>query len=589
MGLANYFEHGYRDSLVEPDRVDWVESRNLPTSHPQAAARIMRATARDSTRTRKPVYHLSISFDPSDPVDRATMRQVADRTLRDLGLQEHQALIVAHKDRAHPHLHIMVNRVHPERCTAWSKSWDYARIERSLREQEKEHGLRVVPGRHSREPGRERAPALVRGDAKFLAAVQRDAGPHLAQPRSWAELERGLAGHGLSIRVHNGGFVFTDGVRKVRASEVDRAASRSHLERSLGALGAYRARQALATRTLDERAGRVEHGPKTPEPQAPPVAPATAAAVPQREAEPATPPQVAPTAAPLNERAAHVEHAPTAAEQVPRAAAPRPVEVQLRTPAPAPAAPKAPAPAAVSRPQPAPRLEWWQVALHRVADVIRAARLSDPEARSLDDIVEAGYHRAPQEAKRLRDLHQRALDDATRLRGPLAKVYTDAGDAARRLRRHEREHDIEQTLAALQATPEKFGTLQTTWFGRTAAARARLSEVVEPLQTAIRSGREFPSRAELEAAEQRAAEGIKAGIAAREAKRALLIRAAQYERDAADLLGPLLRAEASPQWIAEQLGRLLPPEDREAAQMVERVLRAALTRSREQRYGIDLF
>jgi hypothetical protein len=58
MGLANYFEHGYRDSLVEPDRVDWVESRNLPTSHPQAAARIMRATARDSTRTRKPVYHL---------------------------------------------------------------------------------------------------------------------------------------------------------------------------------------------------------------------------------------------------------------------------------------------------------------------------------------------------------------------------------------------------------------------------------------------------------------------------------------------------------------------------------------------------
>ncbi|HEY0154826.1 MAG TPA: relaxase/mobilization nuclease domain-containing protein, partial [Longimicrobium sp.] len=287
MGLANYFEHGYRDSLVEPDLVDWVESRNLPTSHPQAAARIMRATARDSTRTRKPVYHLSISFDPSDPVDRATMRQVADRTLRDLGLQEHQALIVAHKDRAHAHLHIMVNRVHPERCTAWSKSWDYARIERSLREQEKAHRLRVVPGRHSREPGRDRAPALVRGDAKFLAAVQRDAGPHLAQARSWAELERGLAGHGLSIRVHNGGFVFTDGVRKVRASEVDRAASRNHLERRLGSLGAYRARQALGARTL-ERAGRVEHGPKTPE-QAPTVAPAPAAEVPQREAEAAIP------------------------------------------------------------------------------------------------------------------------------------------------------------------------------------------------------------------------------------------------------------------------------------------------------------
>jgi hypothetical protein len=73
----------------------------------------------------------------------------------------------------------------------------------------------------------------------------------------------------------------------------------------------------------------------------------------------------------------------------------------------------------------------------------------------------------------------------------------------------------------------------------------------------------------------------------REAKQALLIRAAQYEREAADLLAPL--REASPQWIAEQLGRLLPPEDREAAQMVERVLRAAITRSNEQGYGIDLF
>ena len=354
----------------------------------------------------------------------------------------------------------------------------------------------------------------------------------------------------------------------------------------MGSLGAYRARQALTTRTLDERAGRVEHGLKTPE-QARPVTLATESTV--REAEPATPPQVAPTAAPLDERASHVEHAPTAAEPVPRAAAPRLVEVQPRTPAPAPATPKAPAPAAVSRPQPVPRLEWWEVALHRVADVIRAGRLTDAEVRRLGDIVEAGYHRAPQEAKRLRDLHQRALDDATRLRGPLAKVYTDAGDAARRLRRHEREHDFEQTLAALHATPDLFGTLQTTWLGRTAPARAHLPEVVEPLLAAVRSGREFPSRAELEAAEKRAEEGIKAGIAAREAKQALLARAAQYEQVAADLLAPLLRAGASPQWTAEQLGRLLPPEDREAAQMVERVLRAAITRSREQGHGIDLF
>jgi hypothetical protein len=63
-------------------------------------------------------------------------------------LQNHQALIVAHNDRQHPHVHIMLNRVHPERGTAWSNSWDFRRIEASLRAQEADLGLRVVPGKH---------------------------------------------------------------------------------------------------------------------------------------------------------------------------------------------------------------------------------------------------------------------------------------------------------------------------------------------------------------------------------------------------------------------------------------------------------
>jgi hypothetical protein len=84
--------------------------------------------------------------------------------------------------------------------------------------------------------------------------VRREAGPHLTGARSWAELERGLAGHGLSVRVDGRGLVVTDGVRKAKASDIDRSVSRAHLERRLGSLGEYRARQAVAARTLDDRA-----------------------------------------------------------------------------------------------------------------------------------------------------------------------------------------------------------------------------------------------------------------------------------------------------------------------------------------------
>lgn len=264
-GLAAYLERGHLDE-PNPDRVDWVESRNLPTERPQAAARIMAATARDSDSIQPPVYHLSISFDPADPVNRDTMRQVADRTLRDLGLQDHQALIVAHNDRGHPHMHLMVNRVDPERRNVWSNWNDYHRIEKSLRQQEQDLGLRVVPGRHARVPeqGRDpipRASERVRGDAEFLARVQKDAGPHLTGARSWAELERSLAAHGLAVEMKGRGMVVHDGAREVKASEVDPAASRHAVQRRLGQYGDYKARQAVAGRTLDERAARQERAP----------------------------------------------------------------------------------------------------------------------------------------------------------------------------------------------------------------------------------------------------------------------------------------------------------------------------------------
>jgi hypothetical protein len=182
--LAAYLdlERGHLNQLGS-ERVAWTESRNLPTRKPQVAAILMAATASASERCRKPVYHLSINFDPCDPVDRETMRRVVDRTLRDLGLTDHQTLIVAHCAREHPHVHIVVNRVHPERWTAWSNSWDYRRIEQSLRAQEAELGLRAVPGKHAPVP--DNAHPLIRpvservpGDANFVERVRAQAGPH---------------------------------------------------------------------------------------------------------------------------------------------------------------------------------------------------------------------------------------------------------------------------------------------------------------------------------------------------------------------------------------------------------------------------
>ena len=143
--LAEYLAKG--KSGDEPERVAWSESRNLPTNDPELAGTIMRATAAQNDRVRDPVYHLVLSFDPADQVDRATMERVADHVIAALKLQEHQILIVAHGDRAHQHMHLLVNRVHPETGRVWNRWQDRTILQQVLREEEKALGLRLVPGR----------------------------------------------------------------------------------------------------------------------------------------------------------------------------------------------------------------------------------------------------------------------------------------------------------------------------------------------------------------------------------------------------------------------------------------------------------
>jgi len=240
--LARYLLHGR--SGEEPERVAWTAGRNVGLDDPELAAAIMQATANANPQVEVPVYHLTINFDPADPVTPEQMQAVADRVLADLGLAEHQALMVAHRDRAHPHVHIMVNRVHPDTGVAWDRWKDRPQIERTLRELERELGLREVAGRLHQMDGKEppeRAPltsgerrqAERTGDPAFPDRVRAHL-PELRAARSWEELEATLAQHGLRLERKGQGLVITDGKQQVKASRVARDLSLRRLEQRFG-------------------------------------------------------------------------------------------------------------------------------------------------------------------------------------------------------------------------------------------------------------------------------------------------------------------------------------------------------------------
>ena len=133
-GVFQYLNHdkqrdgdtGHRDTS---NRVEWVATRNLATDDTEMASRIMAATARQQddikiasggsvvgNKSDQVVFHYSLGWHPSekDGLTKAEMLRAADESIRAIGGEDHQAMIYAHNDADHPHVHVVLNRVNPE-------------------------------------------------------------------------------------------------------------------------------------------------------------------------------------------------------------------------------------------------------------------------------------------------------------------------------------------------------------------------------------------------------------------------------------------------------------------------------------------
>ena len=232
----------------DESRVGWVETRNTLARDPRAVvAEMERDVALSRSRVEKPVYHLALSFDPTDAPTRDELRGAVDRTLRDLGLDDHPALVVAHIDTDHAHVHVMVSRVGAD-GKAWSTSFSNRRLRASIEAQERELGVRWT----GRNADRARAPVVEcaagggpptktspERDRGFAADVRSKALADLRAATSWRDLDARLAAHGLRVERKGRGAVVTDGTREAKLSSVSRSVSRPKLEARLGPLRAH--------------------------------------------------------------------------------------------------------------------------------------------------------------------------------------------------------------------------------------------------------------------------------------------------------------------------------------------------------------
>jgi len=169
-GLSQYLLKDQNRETTE--RVGMVQTLNLGDADGDQAWRLMLATANSANALKEAagikkgkavkntVYHYSINFNPDDELTPDIQRRAIVGSLKALGLDDHQALAVEHTDKAHNHIHIMVNLIDPangmsaaspQMCEDGKKRSKLSNSQRKLsswaQKFERDNGLIVTKGR----------------------------------------------------------------------------------------------------------------------------------------------------------------------------------------------------------------------------------------------------------------------------------------------------------------------------------------------------------------------------------------------------------------------------------------------------------
>lgn len=240
----------------------------------ESAAKEMRAAAADNPLVDVPVMHFQVAWRPGERPTEAQWQGCAERMIQALGFGEHQYLIAAHDDKEHFHVHVMLNRVHPETAKAHNPRLSQLTLHRVARELEHEFGWSESDGLYRWDRQRKEAVRNTKAELEAIrdrrelslgkTSQQMSRQDHfrdqpslkafvskqpatalrklLAGEADWQRVHHALSLHGLTMyKAEKGGYtvgVERSGVR-VKASEVFRFAfsgkdARSRTEAKLG-------------------------------------------------------------------------------------------------------------------------------------------------------------------------------------------------------------------------------------------------------------------------------------------------------------------------------------------------------------------
>ncbi|AKU21228.1 hypothetical protein ACZ75_06790 [Massilia sp. NR 4-1] len=225
----------------------------------------MKAVAAQNARVKNPVYHVMVSWPAQEHPSNDEAFACGAHVLSAVGMTGHQYVFAIHRDTNNAHMHIAVNRVHPETFSVVYPVRDFYKLDKAMRELElrfgwshdngpyvvcERNGIPVVEWRAVAKETKGHKPSAAadmerHGDQEsFISYVQ-------GEPRStlmpllsrddltWQQLHAHLGQYGLALREKGQGLAVYDlhaaGTTPVKASDMHEALSKGRLTKRLGA------------------------------------------------------------------------------------------------------------------------------------------------------------------------------------------------------------------------------------------------------------------------------------------------------------------------------------------------------------------
>ncbi|MFI5138990.1 MAG: DUF945 family protein [Sphingobacteriales bacterium] len=181
------------------------------------------------------VGHIALSWSPEDreKLNDEKMVSIAKEYLQKMKIQDTQVLIVKHKDRAHPHIHIVYNRVNNNGKTI-ADNFQHLKNIKISKELTLKHGMHIGQGKQ-----KVNRPQL-KGIDKLKYELHDTIKAASKKVSNMVQLKHELAkqGIGMQFKYKSGtleiqGISFSKGKYKFKGSEIDRSLSYGKLSKAI--------------------------------------------------------------------------------------------------------------------------------------------------------------------------------------------------------------------------------------------------------------------------------------------------------------------------------------------------------------------